>query len=124
HAAVGAQDGTIRLADLRTDIAQNFGGAALDQIPGHVRTPLIALDTYLPDLSRLRLMKVDVEGMEIDVLRGATSLINRLRPVLYVENDRPEKSEALIDCIRSLGYRSYWHLPGDFNPENFFVNPQ
>jgi FkbM family methyltransferase len=124
HAAVGAENGTIQLADLRTDVPQNFGGAALDQIPGQVRTPLITLDAHLAGLSRLRLMKIDVEGMELDVLRGAVDLIKRLRPVVYMENDRPGKNEALIDFIRSLGYRAYWHLPVDFNPDNFFANPK
>ena len=125
HAAVGATDGTIHLADLRTDVAQNFGAADLSQIPGSVRTPLIALDTHLAGLARLRLAKIDVEGMELDVLRGAAETIKRLKPVLYLENDRPAKSEALIDFIRGdLGYRAYWHMPLDFNKQNFFANPK
>ena len=40
-------------------------------------------------------MKIDVEGMEGEVLAGASSTIARFRPQLYVENDRREKSAAL-----------------------------
>ena len=30
--------------------------------------------------------------MEADVLRGAAALIRRHKPVIFAENDRPEKS--------------------------------
>ena len=122
HAAVGAQNGEMRLGDLRQDVQINYGGAPLDKIPGMVRTPVTALDSHLIDLPRLRMIKVDVEGMELDVLRGATELMKKFRPGLYVENDRPDKSEELIEFLRAHNYRAYWHLPSDFNPENFFAN--
>src|ERR1039458_218014 len=34
------------------------------------------------------MLKVDVEGWEVGVLRGAMATIGRCRPILYVENDR------------------------------------
>jgi hypothetical protein len=58
--------------------------------------------------------------MELEVLRGAAALIARFRPILYVENDRPETSEALIRHLLGLDYRLYWHLPPLYNPRNFF----
>jgi hypothetical protein len=70
------------------------------------------------DLARLDLIKADVEGMEIAVLRGATQSIARHRPVLYVENDRPAHSKALIGLIFALGYRAWWYTAPLFNPEN------
>ena len=71
----------------------------------------------------MRLIKVDVEGMEEAALRGAASTIGRFRPLLYVENDRPEKSDSLVRHIDSLGYRMYWHRPALFNGGNFAENP-
>jgi hypothetical protein len=62
--------------------------------------------------------------MEEDVLRGGAALIRRHRPILYVENDRQEKSDSLVRYIDSLGYAMYWHLPFLFNPNNYFGNPQ
>ncbi len=44
--------------------------------------------------------------------------IKRLRPCLYIENDRHEKSKRLIAFIQELGYRMWWHLPKLFNPKN------
>ena len=52
---------------------------------------------------RLDLIKIDVEGMEADVLRGAGGLIRRHKPVIYAENDKPEKSPELVRLIRSHG---------------------
>ena len=68
------------------------------------------------------LVKIDVEGMEIDVLRGGEQLLTRFKPALYVENDRLDTSEALIRLIASFDYRMYWHTPPLFNPDNFFEN--
>jgi hypothetical protein len=75
-------------------------------------------------LAGCRLLKVDVEGMELSVLKGARELILRAKPVLYVENDRPQLSEALIRYIDSLGYECFWHWPPLFNPDNFFKNSE
>jgi hypothetical protein len=84
--------------------------------------PLVMLDDY--ELSSLRLLKIDVEGMELNVLNGARRTIAAHRPLLYVENDRQQNSEALIGTIMELGYRLYWHLPPLFNPDNFAGNPE
>ena len=57
--------------------------------------------------------------MEFEVISGAKRIIEKFRPVLYVENGVKDKSKALIMLIISLGYRLYWHLPPFFNPSNF-----
>jgi hypothetical protein len=62
--------------------------------------------------------------MELQVLRGAAKLIERARPLLYVENDKQEKSADLIRYIDSIGYNLYWHRPPLFNPTNFLGNPR
>jgi hypothetical protein len=53
------------------------------------------------------------------VLFGARATIAQCRPILYVENDRAEKSAALIAELTGLGYRLYWHEPPLFNPQNY-----
>ena len=66
----------------------------------------------LDDLSlgRCDLIKVDVEGMECDVLEGARETIARYRPVLFVENNTVERSPATITFLDSLEYDAYWHI--------------
>ena len=80
--------------------------------------PCVALDHE--NLPCITLIKADVEGMELAVLKGAHSLIARDQPLLYVENDRPTQSEALIRHVWKLGYWCAWHTPRMFNPDNFF----
>lgn len=98
----------------------NSGGASLDTSGEGIAVPVVPLDDLINDVVRLRLIKIDVEGMEQEVLAGGKQLIATYRPLLYVENDRVEKSKALIELIMSLGYRLWWHAPPLFNPDNYF----
>ena len=118
HAAVGRQPGTIIVPRLDYAAGNNFGGLSLENCHEGERVPLMTVDSL--GLSRCDFIKIDVEGMEGEVIAGATQTIRQFRPLLYVENDREEKSAALIQQILDLGYRLYWHLPPLFNPQNYF----
>src|SRR5258708_2093762 len=72
------------------------------------------------NLSACDMLKIDVEGMEGEVVAGAEKTIARFRPALYVENDRDKHSAALIRQLLNLGYRLYWHFPPLFNRDNYF----
>jgi FkbM family methyltransferase len=118
--AVGAKPGRVAMPALDYGAAFNFGGVALDPAaPGDVA--MIAVDQL--KLAQLRLLKADVEGMEADVVTGARETIKRLRPILYLENDRADKSPGLIQLVQSLGYRLWWHVPPLFNPDNHARRP-
>ncbi|WP_124329555.1 FkbM family methyltransferase [Desulfonema ishimotonii] len=118
QAAVGSAEGRISVPALDYGQTYNFGGVSLGQSPSSGESvPVETIDSL--KLPRLRLIKADVEGMESEVIRGGRNTIEKLRPVLYVENDRKEKSEALIALIQELNYRLWWHLPPLFNPNNF-----
>jgi hypothetical protein len=82
--------------------------------------PPLALDEL--ELDRCRLVKIDVDGHEIDVLRSGERLVERTRPVLYVENDVRERSPALLRYLDSLDYDLYWHGAPIIEPENFYGN--
>jgi FkbM family methyltransferase len=100
---------------------QNFGGVSLSKQDTYgVAVKVVPLDDLIEDLPNVKLLKLDVEGMEGDVLTGATKTILRHRPGMYIENDRPEKSQALIEQIMGLDYRLWWHFPQLFNPNNYF----
>lgn len=119
--AVGTRQDFIKVPQLDHMRENNFGGLGLREFDRGEPVPVVPLDAI--SLSQCQFIKIDVEGMEEEVLRGAVGLIGRHKPILYVENDRPEKSDNLIRCIDSLGYDMYWHRPFLFNPNNFFGNP-
>jgi FkbM family methyltransferase len=119
--AVGSATGAIRVPPLDYQRADNFGGVALGGASGE-EVQLVTIDSLA--LPRLRLLKVDVEGMEHDVITGARATLERLKPAVYVENDRAEHSQRLISLLFGIGYRLWWHITPLFNPKNFFGHPQ
>lgn len=119
--AVGSEAGAIRVPVLDPRRSNNFGALGLGGWEHGAMVPLVTLDSI--DLPSCRLLKADVEGMEEAVLRGASGLIARHRPILYVENDRRDRSAALIGLIRSMGYRVWWHTARLFHPGNFAGTP-
>lgn len=117
--ACGEAEGHAMIPPINYGAAGNFGGVSLapDGAGAGQRVRVRTLDSL--SLPSLGLLKVDVEGFEPQVLRGARETILRCRPVLYVENDRPKQQGELIAMMAELGYRLYWHVPGLFDPDNF-----
>lgn len=113
--ALGSAAGNIKVPHLDLSRVENFGGLSLGGEVGD-DCPVVTLDSY--ELQALKLIKIDVEGAESEVIDGARDTITRLRPVLYVENDRKEKSAALIRRILDLGYRLWWHVVPLYSPHN------
>ena len=115
---IGNQPITVPEADF--NVPGNFGGISMIEATSSTASETtVTLDTLFPSLRSLRLLKVDAEGMEKKILVGGRNLIKRTRPVLFIENDRIEKSEALIKEINDQGYRAFWHISRMFNPANF-----
>jgi FkbM family methyltransferase len=118
--ALGRAAGRTKVPALDYRGANNFGGIALGATQGE-DVSVVTLDQL--EVTRARLIKIDVEGMEIDVLAGAKQTLARCRPFLYVENDRAHKAEALVAQLQEDGYRMWWHVPPLYNPANFLGNP-
>ncbi len=96
--------------------------------PGSHEVQARPLDSVVKELQlrRVDVIKADVEGAELMVLKGAGRTLTRYRPVLVVEtrddllrNLGSSKSE-LIEFLQDLGYRqgrtagrNYEWLPGE-----------
>ena len=72
---------------------------------------LRTVDSSFYFLERLDFIKIDVEGMELDVLRGATKTLNRLRPIIvfethyeYQEARDPEMFAKIFKLFEDLDY--------------------
>lgn len=70
----------------------------------------LATEISIDDWKRVAAVKIDVEGYELGVLKGAETLFAQHRPVLTYEVNRPElasrglEPRALGDFLRSVGY--------------------
>ena len=95
-----------------------YGGWAPSFIGGK-RTPVAPLDDILPCADFL---KIDVEGMELEVLQGALHIIAESQPVLYLEANPGPKQQPLIDFLKGLNYSLWWHHAPHYNPQNFRGN--
>jgi FkbM family methyltransferase len=120
--ALGETAGKILVPALDYAKTNNFGGLSLD---GHTEGEPVEVaridDLNLP---ACHFMKIDVEGMEQSVLAGGRETIARFRPILYVENDRKDRSAQLIQFLDALGYHMHWHFAPLFRPSNFLGHGQ
>jgi FkbM family methyltransferase len=73
--------------------------------------PLFSLDEIMArvDCPRVSLIKIDVEGGELDVLRGAAATLAKHRPAILCEIDNREGrfgigKDELADFLKGLGY--------------------
>lgn len=121
--AIGENSGTINIPEINHEEIQNHGGIELKK-DGVVETGYTVNLTTLDLISTPKntsFIKIDVEGMELDVLKGGKNKILKEKPILYVENDREEKASALISFIKNeLNYKIYEHKPAFFNLNNFY----
>lgn len=99
-------------ADVRGLAAPQAGPALTTKLP------LVTVDSL--GLQACAVMKIDVERMELDALRGSAAVLRRLRPAVYFEyasGDAEALGETLA-LLRGAGYRAWWHVANPFNSRN------
>lgn len=119
---VGDKNDKLSVPVLNPAVAQNFGGLG---IQGHEQgdvVEIIPLDQL--ELARCNLLKIDVEGMECNVLKGAEKTIKKCRPFIFVENNSETGSPELVEELFRNGYDCWWHIANYYNPNNYFKNPE
>ncbi|HUZ72333.1 MAG TPA: FkbM family methyltransferase [Stellaceae bacterium] len=85
HLGVGLGRGGGR-AKLLFPQSHNIGAARLDTSEDANATIVVdTMDNRIVDLANLDFIKIDAEGMELDVLAGAVNIISSYRPTLLVE---------------------------------------
>jgi FkbM family methyltransferase len=117
-AAVGAAAGRLRVPQPDYNKPASYGslelrqhphnediGQPVDYRPEHCReVDVITVDGLA--LKRLDFLKIDVEGMELEVLDGAMHSIERCRPQMLIESIKTDKA-ALSAVLKRLGYASF-----------------
>lgn len=80
-----------------------FGG-----LPGYlVDIPLVTLDDVCPQGKLVHLIKIDVEGFAVEVLKGAKRVLVESRPFLILEILPADSPVEIAECLTSLGYKFF-----------------
>ncbi len=80
-----------------------------------VEVPVRTLDSIFDDVdpTRTYVMKIDVEGGELDIIRGGASFIAQVNPIILMEIniqmlDPSGGVAAVKNVLASLGYQLFW----------------
>ncbi|HET8578283.1 MAG TPA: FkbM family methyltransferase [Methylomirabilota bacterium] len=110
HKNIGAS----RIQETRPDDGIDVTVAPLDQLLGLAVPPL--------GTARITCVKIDVEGLELDVLRGATRLLRDHRPQLVIELASRDARVAVRRFLAEYGYADIGRRFG-WTPTYHFIDP-
>lgn len=109
--ALGAESGGVSIYSEECNSGYSY-------VSGSGDIPLVTLDSF--DLTDVDLIKIDCEGYEENVVRGAVNTINRDRPVIIVEQKR-DMAENLgltrlgaVELLKTMGYSVAKEISGDY----------
>jgi FkbM family methyltransferase len=118
NTAVTASEQIVHLPNLDPLVFNNFGAASL-QPSSNTAYPVKGIPLDALSFPRLDFIKIDAEGSEPEIVRGAVELLQKHQPLVYAEYYPERHSECLIHLFRTLDYRVYMHPTPSFNPSNF-----
>ena len=116
--ACGQYNGTTHIMDFDPDVHGNFGN--LSNGDQGIPVPLIALDAL--DIPAPNLLKIDVEGAELEVLLGCENKIRSSLPCIVYEAHETKQFAEIYDFLSAVGYKLFWLQCPNFNVQNFKQN--
>jgi FkbM family methyltransferase len=92
------------------ELKQQLGTENIGQDIDYSRPTSCVLTIKIDDCTsgRIDLIKLDIEGMELEALQGAIKTIKRDRPLLYIEVIKVDRDE-LEQFLAPLGYKLFAH---------------
>lgn len=109
HAAAGAEPGLVQFPKAPLSQHRNFGQIGINLTEESTEPVMVVrLDDIAP--ADTRLVKIDVEGYEPQVLKGAKGLIARKSAIWLAEAtiQHPEASREIIATFMDAGYQVFW----------------
>jgi FkbM family methyltransferase len=104
HLSIDLLEYALGSAEGRAKMSPN-GALSRISVDGAVEVPIRTLDSF--DLPRADLLKVDVEGYELEVLNGARKTLARCHPTVFVEMHdwlAAEDEASLFNVLLENGY--------------------
>lgn len=105
--ALGETDGIIEFPTPSLSSPLNFGAVGRGSLGGD-KTPVVIRRLDSITLPPLSLIKIDVEGFDLEVIRGGRETIRRDRPILFCEAHSSPKTVELITLLEQWDYQLYW----------------
>jgi FkbM family methyltransferase len=144
NCAISDAEGQVRMRVPRYDSGgENFYGARIDEggVDDSFRSfvvPTTTIDALLLGASRVQFIKCDVEGHELNCIRGAVNTIKHSAPAWLIEisgdmEDQRSGSHEVYRILHNNGYEAYWfdgtklkrRVPGTKSVNYFFLtDPQ
>ena len=104
---------------IKVDTEFDYGKTVLAQGDEVMCVPLDTIKGF----PRLDLLKIDVEGHELQVLAGATSTIGYFKPKIFIEMQNENIYAAAYNFLtQGHGYNVYWYNTATYNPNNWAKN--
>jgi FkbM family methyltransferase len=119
--AVSDATGLCRFRTHPISIPENFGHTGVDAHEGNYPRIALSLDALVIERAPA-LIKIDIEGHELEALEGMRNLIEKFGPVLSIEADTVEDVEASGSFVAALGYDIYSLIVDAYNPHNYAEN--
>ena len=75
-------------------------------------------------IPRADFIKIDVEGMEVNVLYGMRNTLATYKPSLLIEMQDPTRYSRIYDYLKGFNYNMYWMPVATFNTNNHKNNSE
>jgi len=112
---------TIQIQDFDQSKSSNKGELSIVE-KGGVEISARSIDSYMMNYPLPSLIKIDVEGHELEVLQGALVMLKTVKPILYFETADKGSYAEHIKFLKDLDYRMWWFACPNFNKNNYNKN--
>lgn len=109
NAAVSNKNTSMKISGFDMEKPTNYGEVQIVNDDKGTEVPVVTIDSIMgEEVDGCDLMKIDTEGQELNVLKGARKTINKFRPVIFYEAIGEEGWQDTYDHLQKLDYKQYW----------------